>query len=85
MRRVHSTLDPVEAAMLEMVLRGAGIEVTVENDTVAHLTLGTGNPAAPLILAVGDKDEKAARAMIQEALKNRKADDGNAETPDPDS
>jgi hypothetical protein len=85
MRRVYTTIDPVEAAMLEMVLRGEGIEVSVENENVAHLVLGTGNPVAPLTLVVGDKDEKAARAAIDEAIRNRKADDGNPETPDPDS
>jgi len=85
MRAVHSTTDPVEAAMLEMVLRGAGIEVSVENENVANLVLGAGNPVAPLRLIVGDKDEKAARKVIEEALKNRKSDDPNSETPDPDS
>jgi len=82
MRSVHSTTDAVEAAMLEMVLRGAGIEVSVENQAAQ---LGVGTPAAPLKLIVGDKDEKAARKVIEEALKNRKSDDPNSETPDPDS
>ena len=64
---VYTTSDPRQAALMQMVLRDAGLEFQIDNEA-AGMATGVPTPAIPIQFLVRTQDAAAARKAIQEAL-----------------
>jgi len=85
MRTVFTTTDPVQASLMQVALRDAGLEFEVDNENSAWMALGMPTPATPIVFQVHEKDFDAASDAIRETLarlrESRKPDPGQKQKP----
>ena len=66
-RRVWSSTNPVEAELLRVELRRAGIESVLENEGGAAYAIGLATPLVPLVISVAEAHVAKALEVLRDA------------------
>lgn len=83
MKRLYATTDPMEAGILQALLRDAGIESTLDNEGGAAYAVGLPTSAVPLGINVSDEDAAAAAAVLASHFEKQNVGEDDPEAPPP--